>query len=332
MEQIYVAGGFGKYLRIEQAQSIGLFPEVDVDKFTFVGNGSLLGARLVSFSKDMLKAAEASGPDHDQHRALRQSDVHGSLHGRHVPASHRHDLLPRDGAHTGRDRLGRSVVGQTTRTVAVAGKGGTGKTTLSGLLIRELLARGRSPILAVDADPNANLGEVLGTAPKMSVGAVREQGFMGAREIPTGWDKQSWIEYKMHEALAEADGYDLLVMGRPEGPGCYCYANNLFREYIKTLAKEYPWVVMDNEGGLEHLSRHTTRDVDVMFIVTDPTVRGMRTVERISGLIDEMGLVVAERYVVVNRVPADADVAAILELHFGAAGRHYPARSAPVRG
>ncbi len=203
-------------------------------------------------------------------------------------------------------------MGQTTRTVAVAGKGGTGKTTLSGLLIRELLARGQSPILAVDADPNANLGEVLGTAAKMSVGAVREQGFMGAREIPAGWDKQSWIDYKMHEALAEADGYDLLVMGRPEGPGCYCYANNLFREYIKTLAKEYPWVVMDNEGGLEHLSRHTTRDVDVMFIVTDPTVRGMRTVERINGLIDEMGLVVAERYVVINRVPVEADVSALL--------------------
>lgn len=200
-----------------------------------------------------------------------------------------------------------------TRTVAVAGKGGTGKTTLCGLLIRELLARGRSPILAVDADPNANLGEVLGTAAKMSVGAVREQGFMGTREIPAGWDKQTWIEYKMHEALAEADGYDLLVMGRPEGPGCYCYANNLFREYIKTLAKEYPWVVMDNEGGLEHLSRHTTRDVDVMFIVTDPTVRGMRTVERISGLIDEMGLVVAKRYAVINRLPADADVASLLE-------------------
>lgn len=200
-----------------------------------------------------------------------------------------------------------------TRTVAVAGKGGTGKTTLCGLLIRELLARGHSPILAVDADPNANLGEVLGTAAKMSVGAVREQGFMGTREIPAGWDKQTWIEYKMHEALAEADGYDLLVMGRPEGPGCYCYANNLFREYIKTLAKEYPWVVMDNEGGLEHLSRHTTRDVDVMFIVTDPTVRGMRTVERISGLIDEMGLVVAKRYAVINRLPAEADVASLLE-------------------
>jgi CO dehydrogenase maturation factor len=102
-------------------------------------------------------------------------------------------------------------------------------------------------------------------------------------------------------------------MGRPEGPGCYCYANNLFREYIKTLAKEYPWVVMDNEGGLEHLSRHTTRDVDVMFIVTDPTVRGMRTVERINGLIDEMGLVVKKRYVVINRVPEGMAVDSLME-------------------
>jgi CO dehydrogenase maturation factor len=199
-----------------------------------------------------------------------------------------------------------------TRTVAVAGKGGTGKTTLSGLLIRQLVERGEAPILAVDADPNANLGEVLGTPWQISVGALREEAFMGAREIPAGWDKRSWIEYKMHEALAEAEGYDLLVMGRPEGPGCYCYANNLFREYIKTLAREYSWVVMDNEGGLEHLSRHTTRDVDVMFTVSDPSVRGVRTVERISGLIDEMGLVVKERLMVINRVPAGMDVEPLL--------------------
>lgn len=199
------------------------------------------------------------------------------------------------------------------KTVAVAGKGGTGKTTLAGLLIREMVARGAAPILAVDADPNANLGEILGTKAAVTVGGLREQAFMGAREIPTGWDKQSWIEYKMHEAIEEAVGYDLLVMGRPEGPGCYCYANNLLREYVKTLANEYAWVVMDNEGGLEHLSRHTTRDVDVMFIVTDPSVRGARTVERISELADEMNLVVAERYVVVSRAPEGLPVDALME-------------------
>lgn len=200
-----------------------------------------------------------------------------------------------------------------TKTVAVAGKGGTGKSTLAALLIRELVQRGQAPILAVDADPNANLGELLGTQAAVTVGGLREAAFMGVREIPTGWDKQSWIEYKMHEAIEEATGYDLLVMGRPEGPGCYCYANNLLREYIKTLASEYAWVVMDNEGGLEHLSRHTTRDVDVMFIVTDPSVRGMRTVERISELVDEMGLVVAQRYVVVSRVPQGVAVDGLME-------------------
>lgn len=200
-----------------------------------------------------------------------------------------------------------------TKTVAVAGKGGTGKTTLAGLLIREMVARGVSPILAVDADPNANLGEILGTQASMTVGGLREQAFVGAREIPAGWDKQTWIEYKMHEALEESRGYDLLVMGRPEGPGCYCYANNLLREYIKTLAKEYAWVVMDNEGGLEHLSRHTTRDVDVMFIVTDASVRGARTVERISELVDEMGLVVAERYAVISRAPEGLPIEKLME-------------------
>ncbi|MHB8868630.1 MAG: ATP-binding protein [Thermoleophilia bacterium] len=199
------------------------------------------------------------------------------------------------------------------KTIAVAGKGGTGKTTLAGLLIREMVARGASPILAVDADPNANLGEVLGTRAAVTVGGLREQAFMGVREIPTGWDKQTWIEYKMHEAIEEATGYDLLVMGRPEGPGCYCYANNLLREYVKTLANEYAWVVMDNEGGLEHLSRHTTRDVDVMFIVTDASVRGARTVERISELADEMNLTIAERYVVVSRAPAGLPVESLME-------------------
>jgi CO dehydrogenase maturation factor len=191
-----------------------------------------------------------------------------------------------------------------TRTVAVAGKGGTGKTTLTGLIVRTLLARGQTPLLAVDADPNANLGEILGAEARLTVGRVREAAFTGgARDIPEGWDKQSWIEYRMHEAVAEARGFDMLVMGRPEGPGCYCYANNLLREYIKSLAKDYAWVVMDNEGGLEHLSRHTTRDVDVMFVTSDPSIRGMRTVARIDQLIDELGLVVAKKYLVVGRVP-----------------------------
>jgi CO dehydrogenase maturation factor len=200
-----------------------------------------------------------------------------------------------------------------TKTVAVAGKGGTGKTTLAGLLVREMVARGASPILAVDADANANLGEILGTKPVVTVGGLREEAFMGAREIPVGWDKQTWIEYKMHEALVEARGYDLLVMGRPEGPGCYCYANNLLREYIKALGNEYAWVVMDNEGGLEHLSRHTTRDVDVMFIATDASVRGMRTVERISELADEMNLSVGARYVVIGRAPEGLPVERLME-------------------
>jgi CO dehydrogenase maturation factor len=200
-----------------------------------------------------------------------------------------------------------------TRTVAVAGKGGTGKTTLTGLIVRALLARGQTPLLAVDADPNANLGEILGAEAALTVGRVREAAFTGgSRDIPEGWDKQSWIEYRMHEAVAEARGFDMLVMGRPEGPGCYCYANNLLREYIKGLAKDYAWVVMDNEGGLEHLSRHTTRDVDVMFVTSDPSIRGMRTVTRINQLIDELGLVVAKRYLVVGRVPDGFDVSGLV--------------------
>ena len=216
-------------------------------------------------------------------------------------------LFPEMDAILARLARGRSLVTET-RTVAVAGKGGTGKTTLSGLIVRETGRAGASrPSWRSTPIPTPTWVRSWARRPRSAwAGCAKRPSWARVRSRPAGTSRR-WIEYKMHEAVAEAEGFDLLVMGRPEGPGCYCYANNLFREYIKTLAKEYPWVVMDNEGGLEHLSRHTTRDVDVMFIVTDPTVRGMRTVERVNGLIDEMGLVVKQRYVVINRVPEGFD-------------------------
>ena len=151
-------------------------------------------------------------------------------------------------------------------TIAVAGKGGTGKTTIASLAVRYLVKKGETPVLVVDADPNSNMGQTLGIEVPITVGSAREQGFAGDRDIPGGMTKDQFVEYKMQEALAEGEGFDLLTMGRPEGAGCYCFANNIIRRYMDGLAGDYRHVIMDNEAGLEHLSRRTTRKTDVLLV------------------------------------------------------------------
>lgn len=190
-----------------------------------------------------------------------------------------------------------------TFTIAVAGKGGAGKTTFAGLVVRYLLTRGKKPVLAVDADPNSNLHEVLGVAPTTSVGDICED-MLGTVQSgdSLGMDKETWMQYQIQGVLVESAGFDLLPMGRPEGPGCYCYANSLIRRYVDVLQSNYPYVVMDNEAGMEHLSRRTTRNLDLLVIMTDPSVRGIRTVGRINELADELDLEIKSRAVVVNRV------------------------------
>ncbi len=185
--------------------------------------------------------------------------------------------------------------------VAVAGKGGTGKTTLAALAVRYLLGKGETPVLAVDADPNANLGQTLGVEVGLTVGSMREQGFAGERDIPGGMTKDQFVEYKMSEALAESDGFDLLTMGRPEGAGCYCFANNLIRRFMDELAGGYRHVVMDNEAGLEHLSRRTTRKTDVLLVISDAGVRGIQAARRVLDLAAEMNIEVGEGMFVLNR-------------------------------
>ena len=143
----------------------------------------------------------------------------------------------------------------------MAGKGGTGKTTLSALIIRHLQKKGLGPILAVDADPSSNLADALGLPVKQSLGTAREDFFETKGKLPPGMTKETYLEMKLHEILVESRGLDLLVMGRPEGPGCYCYANNILRHHLDILVKNYPFVVMDNEAGMEHLSRRTTQGV-----------------------------------------------------------------------
>jgi CO dehydrogenase maturation factor len=204
--------------------------------------------------------------------------------------------------------------------IAVSGKGGTGKTTIAGLIIGHLLRREKRPILAVDADANANLNEVLGLDYEHTIGGMREKL---RTDVPEGMSKNMWFEMKAEEALVETKDYDLLVMGRPEGAGCYCVANALAREYIDVLTKNYQYVVMDNEAGMEHFSRLTTHDVDLLFIISDSSIRGLHAVRRILDLIQELNLAVAKTAVLVSQVRGEIDPAFEQEarrLHVDVAG------------
>ena len=195
-----------------------------------------------------------------------------------------------------------------TKLIAMAGKGGTGKTTFAALLIRGLLRRERGPVLAVDADPNATLSEALGMEAPKTIGMVREEFGKASETLPAGMTKGQFFEYKLNEIVVEDEGVDLLVMGRPEGAGCYCYVNNLLRGAVEQLSRNYPFVVIDNEAGLEHLSRRTAAKIDLMVIMSDHSVRGIRSAHRVIELADEMDLVVKQRVVIVNRVPGEGSL------------------------
>lgn len=184
--------------------------------------------------------------------------------------------------------------------IALAGKGGSGKTTMAGLLIKYLVKESKTPILAVDADCNANLNEVLGLEVKDTIGNAREEMKKGV--VPGGMTKDIFMEMKLAEAMVEAPGYDLIVMGQPEGAGCYCAANSLLAGFMERLTDNYPFVVMDNEAGMEHISRLTTKDVDILLIVTDTSRRGLQAAIRIDELARNLNIGVGKSYVVINQV------------------------------
>jgi CO dehydrogenase maturation factor len=190
-------------------------------------------------------------------------------------------------------------------TIALAGKGGTGKTTMAGLLIKYLVGKGKTPILAVDADCNANLNEVLGLEVKDTLGQARED--MKKGNVPSGMTKDVFISMRLEEALAEQEGFDLVVMGQPEGAGCYCAANSLLTNFMERLVGNYQYVVMDNEAGMEHISRLTTHNVDVLLIVTDTSRRGLQAGLRINKLAQELKIGVTNSYLVMNRVKTEPD-------------------------
>ncbi len=181
--------------------------------------------------------------------------------------------------------------------IAFAGKGGTGKTTLAGILIRYLVDKGLTPVLAVDADANANLNEVLGLEVRETLGEAREQM---KKCVGSGMTKDVFMEMKIQEAVVESDGFDLIVMGRPEGAGCYCAANSLLRQYLERLIGNYKYIVMDNEAGMEHLSRLTTNNIDALLAVSDATRRGLQAASRIVSLAEELKLNIRDKYVLVN--------------------------------
>jgi CO dehydrogenase maturation factor len=187
-----------------------------------------------------------------------------------------------------------------TITIAVAGKGGTGKTTLSGLLVRYLVQhRPGKKVLAIDADPSSNLHLVLGLPLTQTIGDIRED----ARGAPKpGQSRQDWLSYAVRMAVEEGDDFDLLAMGRPEGQGCYCAANHMLRSIMDGINAGYDYVVMDNEAGMEHLSRRTTRDVDHLLLVSDASLRGMAAAESMVSLSKELEINVRNTYLVVNRV------------------------------
>jgi CO dehydrogenase maturation factor len=189
--------------------------------------------------------------------------------------------------------------------VAISGKGGTGKTTLAALLVTTLIEAGETPILAVDADPNANLHEALGVEMRETLGGMREDAF--TRSIPPGMTRKEYIALRFRQVLVESAGFDLVAMGRPEGLGCYCFANSLLTEAMESLEKEYRWVIVDSEAGMEHISRRTVGHPDILLVVSDPSARGVRTAERIRDLAVSIGIPENRISLVFNRVKAEGD-------------------------
>ena len=208
----------------------------------------------------------------------------------------------------------------TPHTIAVAGKGGVGKTTTCGMLIDYLCKKRRGPVLVVDADANSNLNEVLGVEVETSLGQIREEMAQAELKgtIPAGMTKADYAEIKFSSALIEEDDYDMLVMGRTQGKGCYCYVNGVLKTQVDKYARNYKYIVMDNEAGLEHVARGTLPHVDLMLLVSDCSRRGVQAAARVAEIVEEMNLKPGNMGLIVNRAPGgvlDDGVKAEIEKH-----------------
>jgi CO dehydrogenase maturation factor len=196
-------------------------------------------------------------------------------------------------------------------TIAVAGKGGTGKTTISAMLVRALISLGKTPVLAVDADPNANLHEALGVEVRENLGGMREDAF--TKSIPPGMTRTDYIRFRFYQVLVEDDGFDLIAMGRPEGTGCYCFANDLLKSCMRLLERDYPFIIIDSEAGMEHISRGTIGIPDLLLIVSDPGARGLRTASRIIDIALDLGISRSAMHLVFNRYKGGVARAGVFE-------------------
>jgi CO dehydrogenase maturation factor len=187
--------------------------------------------------------------------------------------------------------------------LAVSGKGGVGKTTISALFVKQLMKNSLSPVLAIDADPNSCLDSALGVKAVKTIGSAREEAREEAQKgLGSGVSKQEFLEMKISESLVEADGFDLISMGRPEGAGCYCYANNVLKSVIGQISGEYPYVVLDNEAGLENLSRRIVQKVNMLVLVSDPSNSGLDTLQRLHALAGEMEIKYDTLLMIINRI------------------------------
>lgn len=188
------------------------------------------------------------------------------------------------------------------KSIAVAGKGGIGKTTLSALIIKALQKTDEKPILAIDADADSNLATLLGLHGAESVGELREDILRDIKNFPAGMSKMAYVEAGLHEIIVESEGFDLITMGRGEGAGCYCYLNSLIRKFSDDLAPSYKWVIFDNEAGLEHLSRRTTQNVDALLVVVTENPLSLHSAKSIKDIVDQMGNRIRKTYAVTNMI------------------------------
>jgi CO dehydrogenase maturation factor len=192
-------------------------------------------------------------------------------------------------------------------TIAIAGKGGTGKTTIAALIVRIIKEKKLGSILAVDADPNSNLCEALGLELKETIGQILDDVAGHPDKVPAGMSKDSFIEYQIQMAIREGEGFDVLTMGRPEGPGCYCYVNNVLRNVMSKLINDYDYILIDNEAGLEHLSRRTTRSADALVVISDATPAGIKAAERISELARDLDIKIKKGLLIINCYDKDIE-------------------------
>jgi len=192
--------------------------------------------------------------------------------------------------------------------IAIAGKGGVGKTTIASFLIGYLSKQKLGSVLAVDADPNSNLSESLGLEPTQDIGRIIDDISKNLGQVPVNMSKDEFISYRIETTLGEAEGFDLLTMGRPEGPGCYCYVNNVLRHALAKLMSSYDYIVIDNEAGFEHLSRRTVKKIDTLILVSDNTSAGLKAAERIFELVKELSIEYKNIFMIINRAKDDTNV------------------------